>query len=58
MIRYTLLVVMLFSLSGCGFHQVDEGYRGIKKVWGKVVGDPLAPDILLFSTPYLLKSLR
>lgn len=31
----------LLSLCGCGFEQVDTGYRGIKTEFGKIVGEPL-----------------
>lgn len=43
-------VILLTSLlSACGFEQVDEGYRGIKTEWGKVVGDPLTPGLYFYN---------
>lgn len=39
----------LLALSGCGFEQVDEGYRGIETNFGKVVGEPLAPGLHFYN---------
>jgi prohibitin 2 len=36
-------------LTGCGIEQVDEGYRGVKQVWGRVEGDPLAPGLYFYN---------
>jgi len=36
-------------ISACGVEQVEEGNRGIKQEWGKVVGDPLTPDIYFYN---------
>lgn len=50
------LILILFLtgyLSGCGMEQIDEGSRGVKKIWGKVTESPLSPGFYfynLFST--------
>lgn len=37
----------LLGATGCA-EQVDEGYRGIRKSWGKVQGDPLPPGLYFY----------
>ena len=48
-INSTLAILFLIFLSSCGFKQVDEGYRGIKTEWGKVIGEPLPPGIYFYN---------
>lgn len=51
-IKTSIITVMMLSLvllTSCGFEQVDEGYRGIKSEWGKVIGDPLQPGIYFYN---------
>jgi prohibitin 2 len=43
-----LVLLLLPMLTGCGIEQVDEGYHGIKTVWGKVEGDPLGPGLYFY----------
>lgn len=47
--KNVLIIVCALFLSACGFEQVDEGYRGIKSEWGKVVGDPLTPGLHFYN---------
>jgi prohibitin 2 len=47
--KFIFAVVALVMTTGCGFEQVDEGYRGIKSEWGKVVGDPLTPGLYFYN---------
>lgn len=49
MIKYLLLLVLLVAVSGCGIEQIDEGYRGVKKTWGKVDESPLKPDLYFYN---------
>lgn len=49
MIRILSLIALLVGLTACGIEQVNEGYRGIKTEWGKVVGGPLAPDLYFYN---------
>lgn len=44
-----LLLIAAVMMSGCGMEQVDEGYRGIKTSFGKVVGDPLPPGLHFYN---------
>ena len=46
-----LFVLLLVApmLTACGIEQVDEGYRGIKQNWGKVVGEPLEPGLYFYN---------
>lgn len=44
-----ILMLILISLTGCGIEQVDEGYRGIEKKWGKVSSDPLMPGLYFYN---------
>lgn len=44
-----LLVLVPLGLASCGYEQVEEGFRGIKTTWGKMVGDPLPPDIYFYN---------
>lgn len=46
---YSILAMGFLLLVGCGFEQVEEGSRGIKKVWGGVEGDPLLPGIYFYN---------
>lgn len=47
--RNAFLIALALGLSGCGFEQIDEGYRGIYTNWGKVVGEPLAPGLQFYN---------
>lgn len=48
--RYAFLAAFcLVALQGCGFKQVDEGYRGIYTRFGKVEGEPLAPGLHFYN---------
>lgn len=47
--KYFLMFMLVLPLVGCGVEQVDEGYRGIKTIWGKVDGNPLKPDIYFYN---------
>lgn len=47
--KQLLFVSMLVLLSACGMEQVDEGYRGIKTEWGKVVGEPLDAGLYFYN---------
>lgn len=44
-----LLGLISLGLTGCGYTQIDEGFRGVEMKWGKVVGDPLSPNIYFFN---------
>lgn len=44
-----LLLTISMFLSACGMEQVDEGYRGIKTEWGKVVGEPLDAGLYFYN---------
>lgn len=39
------LIAIIASVTMVGCTQIDEGNRGIKKVWGKVEGDVLEPNL-------------
>jgi len=43
------LLVLALSMSACGIEQIDEGHRGLKKVWGKVEGEPMTPGIYFYN---------
>jgi prohibitin 2 len=43
------LTILTTLLAACGIEQVNEGNRGIKTTWGKVVGEPLVPDIYFYN---------
>lgn len=43
------LLLMLSIFCSCGVEQVDEGFRGIKTVWGKVESEPLSPDLYFYN---------
>jgi prohibitin 2 len=43
------LALVAVGTSACGIEQVDEGYRGIKKVWGKVNPEPLTPGLYFYN---------
>lgn len=47
--KFLILLTTLFIVTGCGIEQVDEGYRGIKRNWGKVVGEPLTPGLHFYN---------
>ena len=47
--RIIILALGLLLLSSCGFRQVNEGYRGIKLVWGKMEGEPLLPGLYFYN---------
>ncbi len=47
--RFMFLMLSLLILSSCGFRQVNEGYRGIKQVWGKMEGEPLLPGLYFYN---------
>lgn len=49
--RSLILLALLTSLSltGCGVEQVDEGFRGIEKKWGKVTGEALTPGLYFYN---------
>lgn len=49
MMKLILSVLMLVCFSSCGFKQVNEGYRGLKLVWGKMEGEPLPPGIYFYN---------
>lgn len=49
-IGYLFAVVTVCScLCSCGIEQIDEGYRGVRKTWGKVEGDPLVPGLYFYN---------
>jgi prohibitin 2 len=43
------LLGLILILAGCGFEQVDEGFRGIEQRFGKVVGEPLSPGLHFYN---------
>lgn len=45
-----VIVLVTVLISACGFEIVNTGHRGIKTVWGEVVGDAL-PEGLHFYNP-------
>lgn len=47
--KVVLGLAALLWLSGCGCTQVDEGFRGVKQVWGKVEGEPLSPGLYFYN---------
>lgn len=49
--KFLCLFCTILSLSACGVEQVDTGNRGIKTVWGEVVGESL-PEGLYFYNPF------
>lgn len=45
-----LAVLFLISIvTGCGMRQIEEGSRGIKKVWGRMDSDPLKPGFYFYN---------
>lgn len=44
-----LIVVLAFGISACGMEQVNEGFRGIKTKWGKVIDEPLEPGLYFYN---------
>lgn len=49
MTKKILSLLVMLNLTACGVEQVDEGFRGIKKVWGKVEGGPLSPGLYFYN---------
>jgi prohibitin 2 len=47
--KFLTLLALATILTGCGIEQVDEGYRGIKTVWGRVEGEPLTPGLYFYN---------
>lgn len=47
--KLLLMLIAASSLTACGIEQVDEGFRGIKTVWGKVDGEPLTPGLYFYN---------
>jgi regulator of protease activity HflC (stomatin/prohibitin superfamily) len=43
------LLVVVIMASSCGIEQVEEGNRGIKTSFGKVVGEPLSPGVYFYN---------
>jgi prohibitin 2 len=50
-VKHIALVVLTFSLTGCGFATVDTGHRGVETRFGKVVSESL-PEGLYFYNPF------
>lgn len=44
-----LCLLELLALCGCGIERIDEGYRGVKKTWGKVDQQPLPPGLYFYN---------
>jgi regulator of protease activity HflC (stomatin/prohibitin superfamily) len=44
-----MIVTIATLLQACGIERVDEGYRGVKKVWGKVEGEALGPGLYFYN---------
>jgi len=47
--KIVLGLLMAVALTGCGFEQVDEGYRGIYSRFGKVEGEALQPGMHFYN---------
>lgn len=47
--KYSVLILSLLFLSGCGIHVVETGNRGIKVRFGEVIGDPLPEGLYLYN---------
>lgn len=47
--KKVVLGAALLLLAGCGVEQVDEGFRGVKQVWGRVEGEPLEPGLYFYN---------
>lgn len=45
----TMILAIAASLSGCGFEVVNEGYRGVYKYNGAVMGEPLPPGLHFYN---------
>lgn len=43
------LLCSVYALSACGVEQVDTGNRGIKTVWGEVVGEGLSEGLYFYN---------
>jgi len=48
-LKLALFIVLGLGLQACGFEQVDEGYRGVKTVWGRVEGEALTPGLYFYN---------
>lgn len=48
-IKVLALLFPIALLGGCGFEQIDEGYRGVYRNWGKVEGEPLLPGLHFYN---------
>ena len=49
--KILFMLCVICTLSACGVEQVDTGNRGVKTVWGEVVGESL-PEGLYFYNPF------
>lgn len=47
--KSALFFILLLTIPACGYEQVNEGYRGIKTEWGKMVGEPLMPNLYFYN---------
>lgn len=47
--KILLTILAINFLTACGVEQVEEGNRGIKKIWGKVTGEPLTPGLYFYN---------
>lgn len=47
--KIAAMILALPILTNCGVEQVNEGYRGIKQVWGKVEQQPLGPGLYFYN---------
>lgn len=47
--KFIASLVFSFLLTSCGVEQVEEGSRGLKKVWGKVDERPLDPGLYFYN---------
>lgn len=47
--KLLLLLIIAPLLQSCGMEQIDEGYRGIKQVWGKVDETALIPGFYWYN---------
>ena len=47
-----VVLLLCFSLSGCGWEQIDPGHRGVKVVWGEVdMKEGSMPEGIYFYNP-------
>lgn len=47
--RAVIFGCLIICTTGCGIEQVNEGFRGIKTHWGRVVGEPLSPGLYFYN---------